>query len=345
MAPTIRDVARLAKVSPSTVSAVINQKGYVSKDTLKRVNAAINKLDYTPQRSARDLAKRTSGNLGFIVSDTHFSRAEPFYTRVFLGAEIEARNHDLYVLLTSVPKKYKEQKHLPRFLRERNVDGVMIAGNIPDKLIRDVLARDIPTVFVDYGNDRFPGAKVLIDNRRGVLEAVRHLISLGHEKIGFIGAEPDHPSVRERLEGFREGLKEKNLNENRNWVIFAEGDMNPDRGADACLMLLENSQLPTALVCANDAMATGVLNVLKDIGIAVPGVISVVGFDDVPTCTILDPPLTTVRVHKEDLGAIAVQTLVDLISRRYKQSKVIREGVEMIIRESTGIAHNGIRKI
>ena len=87
MAPTIRDVARLAKVSPSTVSAVINNKGYISQVTLKRVNAAISKLDYTPQRSARDLAKRTSGNLGFIVSDTHFSRAEPFYTRVlFMGS-------------------------------------------------------------------------------------------------------------------------------------------------------------------------------------------------------------------------------------------------------------------
>ncbi|MDP8206132.1 MAG: LacI family DNA-binding transcriptional regulator [Candidatus Electryonea clarkiae] len=336
MAYTIRDVAKLAKVSPSTVSAVINEKGYVSFDTRNRVNSAIRKLDYTPVRLARYLATRTSGNVGFIVSESHFNRAEPFYTRVFLGAEIEARKHDLYVLLTSISFNGNGNSHqLPRFLQESNVDGVMIAGRVSQKLINAVLDRNVPTVMIDYGNDTHNCSKVLIDNRRGIRMAVRHLLKMGHRKIAFVGGEIDHPSVKDRLNGFYEGLEEGGIKNKSEWVIFAKGEMSPSKGNSAFKDLWSVDEKPTAIICANDAMASGVINAAKEQKISIPEDLSIVGFDDVAICTLIDPQLTTIRVNKEDLGAIAIRTLADLIHKRFTQNKIIREGVEFIERQST----------
>ena len=230
MAPTIRDVAKLARVAPSTVSAVLNDKRYIAADTRARVLSAIEKLDYTPSRSARGLAKRTSGNVGFIVADSHFSHAEPFYTRVFLGVEFEARKHDLYVLLTSVAGRGARNEPMPRFLREQNVDGVMIAGRVPEKLLKDVIQRKVPTVLVDFDGKPCDCSKVLIDNREGALLATRHLAGLGHRAIGFIGGEKDHPSAQERLEGYRTALRQANIDPQDEWVEFEGDTMNSTNG-------------------------------------------------------------------------------------------------------------------
>src|SRR5512135_725902 len=132
--PTIEDVARLSGLSVSTISLVINNRGYVSDETRKKVLKIVEDLSYHPTRSARGLASKTSGNLGFILSEDHFSQAEPFYTRIFLGTEFEARNHNYYILLTTVGKTFHKTRSVPRFLLEQNVDGVIIAGKVNAKL-------------------------------------------------------------------------------------------------------------------------------------------------------------------------------------------------------------------
>ncbi|MCK5572253.1 MAG: LacI family DNA-binding transcriptional regulator, partial [Bacteroidetes bacterium] len=128
--PTIKDVAREAGLSPSTVSLVVNKTGYVSEKTRAKVVRVVEELGYHATRTARGLASSTSGNIGFIASEDHFAQAEQFYTRVFLGTEFEARLHDYYILLTVVGRRFKKGDSMPRFLLERNVDGVIIAGSV-----------------------------------------------------------------------------------------------------------------------------------------------------------------------------------------------------------------------
>ncbi len=335
MAPTIRDVARLAKVAPSTVSAVLNQKGYVHTETITRVRAAIELLDYTPSRTARKLATQKSGNIGFIVSDTHFSRAEPFYTRVFIGTEIEARKHDFYVLLTSVGDRYSGRDDLPRFIKEQNADGVIVAGKVPGKLIRDLERLNYPLVLVDYGGNEESGSRVLIENKGGIALITDHLIKLGHRDIGYIGGEPDHVSAGERIRGFSEAMADAGLTALTEWIDFIEPEMGVGNGAAAFSRIWRKNHHPTALVCSNDAMAIGAIRCAQEMGLVIPGDLSVTGFDDVESGRLLMPPLTTVRVFKEDLGAVAIQILVDLINSRNDREFVTRVGVELVTRKST----------
>ena len=173
--PTIRDVARKAGLSLSTVSLVINNRGYVSPETRESVLKVVRELSYHPTRSARGLASKTSGNIGFILSEEHFSQAEPFYTRIFLGTEFEARIHNFYILLTTVGDQFDPDQYVPRFLLERNVDGIIIAGKVSEKLISYIDSLGLPIVLVDYEMKRALHSAVLIDNWRGGTLAVEHL--------------------------------------------------------------------------------------------------------------------------------------------------------------------------
>lgn len=129
---TIRDVARAANVSISTVSLVLNNKGNVSEATRQRVLEVAQALGYKPSRAARDLSLQRTGNVGFVLREDHFTRSEPFYTYIFLGTEFEARLHNLYVLLTTIPRAYRKGEDTPRFLRERSIDGLLVAGKVSE---------------------------------------------------------------------------------------------------------------------------------------------------------------------------------------------------------------------
>ncbi|WP_243664824.1 LacI family DNA-binding transcriptional regulator, partial [Rhodothermus marinus] len=206
---TIRDVARAAGVSISTVSLVLNNKGNVSEATRRRVLKVARELGYVPSRAARDLSLQRTGNVGFVLREDHFTRSEPFYTYIFLGTEFEARLHNLYVLLTTIPRDYRKGEHTPRFLRERSVDGLLIAGKVSEAFLEEVRAMKLPTVLIDYEAEGFPA--VVIDNQGGARVAVEHLIQQGHRRIAFVGADIRHPSIANRLEGYRIALARAGL--------------------------------------------------------------------------------------------------------------------------------------
>jgi LacI family transcriptional regulator, galactose operon repressor len=334
-AATIRDVAKLAEVSPSTVSAYINSKGYVHLDTAARIRKAVEDLDYTPKKSARDLARGSSGHIGFILSDHFFSKTEQFYTRVFLGAEFEARHHDLYVLLTTVDGSYKGTKELPRFLLEQNVDGVIIAGILPQKLITDVLNKNIPVVLIDYEDNEFDGPRILMKNEDGIRLAVEHLVMNGHKKIGFVGSDPENPSVRERLSGFLNAMAKTSNPINDKWIDLVEPDMSIEGGQRAFRRIMQQENFPTAIIAANDTVALGIMREAKKVGMKIPEDLSITGFDNIVASSLFDPPLSTVHVFKEDLGARAIKTIVDMIDGIRITNPVVRMDVEFIERDST----------
>lgn len=333
--PTIKDVARLSGLSLSTVSLVINKRGYVSRETRDKVQKIVNDLSYHPTRSARGLASKTSGNLGFILSDYHFSQAEPFYTKVFLGTEFEARNHNYYILLTTVGKTFNKNNDVPRFLLERNVDGVIIAGKVTDKLIDYIDALGIPIVMVDYESKKRRHSTVVMDNRAGARLAVQHLLDLGHRSVAFVAGDIEHPSIAERFAGFQDALRERDMRPDDMLISVDQPALWGDDGAEAIDKILRRGGHPTAVFAANDAMAIGCAKSLRTRGMRIPGDIAVVGFDDIEMSSHLEPPLTTVRVFKEEMGKLAVLRLVEMIKSKSRAVITTHVPVELVIRGST----------
>lgn len=334
--PTIKDVAKKAQVSIATVSLVLHNHNRISEETKLRVNKAIEELNYHPSRLAQGLVNRTTGNIGFILTDDHFLRSEPFYTIIFLGTEFEARQNNYYVLLTTVPSDFKKDDRLPRFVMERNVDGLIVAGKVPETLITSLDNYFLPTTFIDfYPPMQNKHSSVLIDNIDGGIKATEHLINLGHKNIAFIGGDIKHPSIRDRFNGYKKALSNAGIKFNRDLCITDEEFTGKENGCNAAKKLLNKKKKITAIFACNDAMAIGTARCLNALGYKIPRDISLVGFDDVDIAKSLSPPLTTIRVPKEDLGIEALKMLHSRLKNSNAENNKKIVSVELIVREST----------
>jgi len=332
---TIKDVAREVNVSIATVSLVINNHGRISQDTRKKVLKAIRKLNYHPSRSARGLVSRKTGNIGFILTEDHFLRTEPFYTKIFLGTEFEARTKDYYVLLATVNSSFSNVDSLPRFILERNFDGIIIAGKVPNSLIASILIYKKPTVFVDFSPDNGDYPNILTDNLKGGQLATEHLIEYGHKNIAFVGGEISHSSITDRLQGYKLALEGAKINIDESLIITNDEYLSRQNGCASAELLINRRKDVTAIFAANDATAIGVMQCLKNKGIEIPDRISVIGFDDVEADLFIDPPLTTIRVPKLDMGTEAIQLILGIINNKNIKTKKILMPVELIVRKST----------
>jgi LacI family transcriptional regulator len=339
MKVTIKDVAEKAGLSISTVSLVLNNKGRVGEETRKRVLQAIEELGYYPTRSAKNLASKTTGNIGFILTEEHFSRSEPFYTKIFLGAEFESRTHNYYILLTTIPSEFSKAS-IPRFLLEKNVDGVIFAGKINSKYVKYVEDLGIPFILVDFDLPNRKVSAVMIDNVRGGEMAVEHLIGLGYKKIAFIGGDIEHPSIRGRFKGYKRAIERAGIAFDEKLCVIDEPNTRMGNGYSACKKLISNL-MPEAIFAANDAMALGCVRFLKEKGIKVPDNVGVVGFDDIEACIHVEPRLTTIRVDKEELGITAVKRLVEMIKNPDIGINRVYVPVKLVVRESCGAKLKG----
>ncbi|GAB4374580.1 MAG: LacI family DNA-binding transcriptional regulator [Calditrichia bacterium] len=337
MAATIKDVAKKAKVSTATVSLVLHNNNRISPDTKKRVLKAIKELKYHPTRSARGLVSRTSGNIGFILTEDHFSRSEPFYTRIFLGTEFQAREYEYYILLTTIAADYSDQDVLPRFILERNVDGVILAGKVPSSIVDQLVKVKLPIVFVDYYPPAGQFPVVMIDNIDGGFRATQHLIECQRQHIAFIAGDIEHPSISERFQGYKMALEKANIKFNPKLAITNQAYPDRKNGYSATKILFDRGVPVSAIFACNDAMAIGALQYLKENKIRVPEDVSIIGFDDVEANLSLDPPLTTMRVPKEDMGIEAVRLMVDILKHKTKTPRKVLIPVELVVRQSTCI--------
>lgn len=332
---TIKDVAKRANVSIATVSLVINNNDRISKTTRTKVLNTIKELNYYPSKSAQSLVNKKTGNIGFILTDDHFLRTEPFYTRIFLGTEFEARRNEYYVLLATVQTDYNEGDQIPRFVLEGSVDGIIIAGKIPVELLSELLKFKIPLVCVDFYPTEIDYPVVLIDNIQGGMLATEHLLKLNHENIAFLGGDINHPSISDRLIGYKSALHKASIKINENIIMTDSPYPNRQNGYDSTQTLFEKNNDITAIFACNDAMAIGAMQYLKDHNISIPNDVSVVGFDDVEANLLLDPTLTTIRVPKIDLGVEAVKYLIEIINNKNTSAKKIIVPVELVVRNSS----------
>lgn len=337
MKPTIKDIAKKSGVSIATVSFVINKTKPISAETKNRVLRTIKSLDYHPSKSARCLVTGKTGNIGFILTNDHFLRTEPFYTRIFLGTEFEARSEGYYILLTSIKPDFNKMDTLPRFILNKSVDGVIIAGKIPNILISRLSTYNIPTVFVDFIPHGNKSPLVLIDNIQGGLLATNHLIDLGHKNIAFISGDIDHPSLSDRLNGYKQALENAKIPIKNNLIITNTNYPDRQNGFNSAKKLFTNNKDVTAVFTGNDAIAIGVMHYLKDNGYKVPKDVSVIGFDDIEADIMLDPPLTTIRVPKVELGVEALRLIVNLLKNKKSIHKKILIPVDLIVRSSTSL--------
>jgi LacI family transcriptional regulator len=332
---TIKDVAKEANVSIATVSLVLHKHSRISLTTSQRVNKVIKKLNYHPSRNARGLVSQKTGNIGFILREDHFLRSEAFYTRIFLGTEFEAREYEYYILLTTIPSNYSNKNRPPRFILEKNVDGIIISGKVPDSIINQVEKYNLPIVFVDY----YPPSKnysvVLIDNINGGMAATRHLIKLNHKMIGFIAGDISHPSINDRFRGYSMAIENSGLEVFKKNYIIDEDDTTRENGYNAAKKLFKQNKTVTAIFACNDAMAIGAMQFIKENGLSVPEDISVIGFDDVEADVSIDPPLSTVRVPKYEMGIEVMKLMSDLLKNDKGTKKKVLIPVELVERKST----------
>lgn len=340
---TIKDVAQRAGVSQSTVSLVINSSPRVTDNTRKKVQRAIKNLNYHPKRHARSLASNRTGNIGFILMERYKTTNEPFYTRILLGAEFEASNLDYYTLLTTVKEDFDPEEDIPRFLLEKNVDGVVIAGRNPRNLLEYLHNLDIPTVYIDYFLNGLTSNAILIDNEHGGFSAIEHLIQQGRKKVAFCGGSSGHPSIQGRFRGYLNAMEEHfNLNEHqlreKGWIFLEPEETCPPVGYQAAQKLLDAAEQPDAIFAVNDGTAIGCLRRAKRNGMDIPEDLMIIGFDDVEWGRHVDPPLSSVRVNKDQMGAMGIRLLVNLLKDE-EESNVPHKRVlptEVIARESTG---------
>lgn len=313
-AATIRDVARYAGVGIGTVSRVLNGGNQVSRATQERVTLAIRHLGFRPNAQARRIHRNRSETVCFVLSNRTFPNT--FHARILQGVEDCAHELHQHVLFTAVHYDATTAPHrisLPSLLEERGLfDGLILAGtNYPNFLTR-IEKMQIP--FVVFGNNVFDfrGDKyfdqVGFDGIRGEYEAVRYLISRGHRNLVFVG-DVAYPWVRNRHAGFLKACHEANVKPVS--IVNSRPAGFVDYGEWAGSSIPGRKPLPTAVVAVNDEVAFGVWRSFRRQGIRVPDDISLIGFDDREEATLMDPPLTTVRVRKEEIGHVCLRTLLE----------------------------------
>jgi LacI family transcriptional regulator len=333
----IYDLAREAGVSIATASKAINGRGDVSERTRAKVLEVAKRLHYHPSHLARGLAQRRTENIGVVVSQRRsapFSDA-PSYSRVVEGMEREltARNYNL--LLSMIPNERAESaERLPKLVREKNADGLVLLGGMPQDLVREIIASRIPTVVVGFQVPNLSAHYVLADNRGGEHSLVGHLAALGHRHIAFVRSGTDDYSFAERQTGFEDACTVHKVG-GTVWAVPVGGRTLIE---DEILRGLQAVDRPSAVLAADDHHALAVLRVAHALGLRVPEDLSVAGFDDLYGSELAGPGLTTLRVDWEGMGLRAVQGIFRMMELSPELSGFEEVPVELVVRGSTGPA-------
>lgn len=332
-AASIYDVAREAKVSVFTVSAVINKKTHVGKKLLERVEQAIRKLNYRPNLVARSLAKQRTHTIGMIVSDI----ANPFFPMVVRGAEDAAQKHGYNLLLCNSDDTLEKEEKQIELLLSKRVDGILLtkaAGDFRPALRKMIDEVNIPFVLVMRTYPKLTQDAVVSDDYQGAYNAVRHLARAGRRRIGLVSGPLKISNAVARWEGFHDALKDEGLPFDEKLVI--EGDYRIESGYRAGHALF--SHQPDGVYVANHLMTVGLLKAAEEMGLRCPEDFGLVSFDDYPWLGVFHPKLTTVELPKHQLGGEAAELLIERIGGSKKKSTVRKLQPELRIRESCGLA-------
>ena len=334
MAAGMKDVASLAGVAVGTVSNVLNHPDLVRPLTRARVEAAMEELGFIPNGSARQLRAGRSRCLGLVVLDV----TNPFFTEVARGVEDYAQAAGYAVILCNSDEAHDKERQYLRVLEEQRVRGILITpvhGRSPE--LRRIRDRGTPVVLLDR-----PGSatqcSVAVDDRRGGEIAVAHLLGLGHRSIALVNGPTAIRQCADRRWGAYRAVEQAGLDPGQVLTEVPVPAMNPRGGAAAADDLLRNVQTKiTAVFCANDMLALGLLRGLSQAGVSVPGDLAVVGYDDIEFAADAAVPLSSVRQPKYQLGRAAAELLLDEADRpaEHEHRRIVFTP-ELVVRASSG---------
>ena len=305
---TIADVAQRARVSPATVSRVLNKYPHVRPKVRSAVQRAMRSLGYRPDHVARSLARRETDTLGLVVSDI----ANPFYAETAAAIVETARGHGYNVILCDTDNLPRLQEEYVEVLRQRRVDGIILGSVfLDDPVVEGLIDAGYPCLMYNRRLRSDRGNYIVLDNVRAGYELTRHLIRLGHRRVGFVASLPGLSTAAERLRGYRKALRAAGIAVDTGLV--RSGAFKAEMAQRAASELLKLPRRPTAIVGGSDLIALGVIEAAADLGLEVPRDLAVVGFDDIQLAAHRAIQLTTMAQQKTEMGRLAVAWILEII--------------------------------
>lgn len=338
--PTIVDIANRAGVAPMTVSRVINESGYVSREAREKVERAVKELNYHPNGLARSLKRQRTHVVGILLPDI----ANPFSAELVRGIQDALLPRGYSSFISASERSVQREQAALRALFDHRADGIVVAtretkaGN--DFLLR-LAERDLPMVVVGRALNHPHVDRVTADHWKGAYEAVEHLIALGHRRIGFVGVSAINGAGLRRYQGYLDAMREHDLPIDEKLIVgpasqFGPGYSTQDDGYAGMKKLLALKKRPTAVFARNDFTAIGAICAVRDAGLSIPEDVAIVGFDNVPLAAYTAPPLTTVDQPTKEQGREAARLLLERIEGdRARERREICLDCHLVIRQST----------
>ena len=328
---TIREVAKAAGASVSTISAALNNSDYVSARMRSRIDQAVKTLRYSPNDLARSLRLQKTHSIAVVVPDL----SNNFYIELVRGAKDYSTSANYTVLIGDSRESWEEERNYLVSFDRRRVDGIVRVPPInPGAEKGQLFLGNLPVVYADrhpLDRDSYVG-RVGVDNTRAAENATGYLLSLGHRHIGIITGDASGGTSVERLQGFLSALRGAKIRPDRSMIHNGHNDM--ESGHFHAMRLLTSAKRPTAIFCTNNMMAMGALAAIQEIGLACPEEISLLGFDDFYWATLLRPRLTVVRQPAREIGMIAARILIDHIEGRLSVPTPALLNTQLIVRDS-----------
>jgi DNA-binding LacI/PurR family transcriptional regulator len=312
MTVSIKDIAKTAGVSHSTVSRALSDSPLVSAQTRARIQRLAHEMGYSPDAQARSLVMGRTQTVGLVVTTI----TDPFIAEIVQSIERTARDHGYSVILASSSAEPEREIAAVEMLHSKRVDGVVVTSSRIGTLYQDHLERlGVPVVLVNSHSEQLGPYtfSINVDNEHGAYLATMHLVELGHRRIAYITGPADHSDDLDRLTGYRKALGQAGIEIDPALVVPGTGRAGGGERGLAVLQAL--AKPPTAVFCYNDMTAIGVLRLARQVGLKVPEHLAVVGFDDIPFASYVQPPLTTIAQPKVTMGRQAMEMVLDLISR------------------------------
>lgn len=331
MPSTIKDVAKLAKVSPSTVSRVISNSSKISDATKSRVYAAMKELKYKPNIIARSLANKSTKTLGLILPDTDAHNAlNPFFIQLMRGISFYAQRRGYYILYSYASEKNDRLKVVKDMVDSKWVDGIILA-NSEDQDIAIEYLKEIEKPFVVVGRPYDSEGALWVDNDNfhAMYDVVNRLIRKGNKNIAFIGGIKNYTVTRDRYEGYKKALEGRGIELNSNLVVYT--DFDEDHGYEAAKEILSNYDVD-AFATTDDLLAFGALKAIKTLGLSHK---DVVGFNNMLLAQYFKPTLSSVEIRSEELGHHAAKLLIDYLNNNERKLYNYIVDTAFIEREST----------
>ncbi len=330
---TLRDVARRAGVHPATASRALNDdtRGLVNEETAERVRLAAEELDYRPNPIARGLKTNRSYTIGVLIPDL----TNPLFPPILRGIEDRLEEAGYTPLIANTDNDPERERIDWQAMRARQVDGLIAATAHRDhRLLDEIVEHAMPLVLVNRRAHDVPIPVATADDRAGIELAVKHLVELGHTRIGHIAGPLAFSTGYDRYEGFLDAMRAAGLEPDRNLVVVSDAFTESD-GAAACRELLDADGQMTAIAAANDLIALGCYDVLAERGIGCPDGLSIVGFNDMPFAGRFQPPLTTIRIPHYELGAAAAELMLEHLQGGAAEGRSVLLEPALVVRRST----------